>query len=134
MMDKFNKLADKKDDPNATSPATPDPDLALEQGQIAEESLVDLQKQKERIQTLFQYNNVISSYMAAKTEGEDTELSYQRDIELDGMSKFGDEKEKEKYEEYSKILSDDNARASSGNEQMEVNVDFIEEIMLGDSE
>lgn len=131
MMEKFNRLTKKK------PPGVPPGESFEEaQGVIAAESLDNLDKQKETIQTLFQYNNVISSYMGAKVKGADdgdlVELSYQRDIELEGMKEFGDEDQQEKYETYSERFQDDEARVSSGNEKMDVNVQFIDS-MLGNA-
>lgn len=135
MMDKFNRLTKKDDDP--TAPATASTSDELTDAELATENIENIAKQKETIQTLFQYNNVISSYMSAKVgEGEDaeeTELSYQRDIELQGMSEFGEEESKAKAEEYTKMFEDENARSSSGNEQMNVDLNFID-TLLGNKE
>lgn len=134
MMDKFNRLTNK--DPKA--PAKPGADnFKIDEGNLATESISNLEKQKETIQTLFQYNNVISSYMSAKIgEGDDaksTELSYQRDIELEGMSEFGDKNEKQKYENYKEMFKDEKSRKTSGNEQMNVDINFIDSL-LGNKE
>lgn len=135
MMDKFNRLTKKDDDPAAPAAASTSDELT--DAELATENIENIAKQKETIQTLFQYNNVISSYMSAKVgEGEDaeeTELSYQRDIELQGMSEFGEEETKAKAEEYTKMFEDENARESSGNEQMNVDLNFIDSL-LGNKE
>ncbi len=136
MMEKFNRLTQKNNDPAAPGAPVAD-NFEQDKNVLAVESIDNIEKQKETIQTLFQYNNVISSYMSATIgEGEDaesTELSYQRDIELEGMTKFGDESTQEKYEEYDKLLNQEDSRASSGNEQMNVDVNFIDSL-LGNTE
>lgn len=128
MMEKFNQIRSKNSSGNSSQ------DIAQQEAQIATESLASLEKQKEKIQTLFQYNNVISSYMSAQLgEGEDaekTDLSYIRQYELEGMSgEFGDEETKAQYEDYSQNFEDDNARSASGNEQMNVDLGFIDSLL-----
>ena len=129
MMDKYNRIKEEK---NAAG-ASAGPSIEEQEGQIAEESISNLEKQKERIQTLFQYNNVISSYMSAELgDGEDaekTDLSYIRQYELEGMNEFGNEDTKAKYDEYSKTLQGDDDRSASGNEQMSVDLGFIDSLL-----
>lgn len=131
MMDKYNRLTKRDDD---TPPPASKKD-ELTESDLAKENIENLAKQKETIQTLFQYNNVISSYMSAQIgEGEDaekTELSYQRDIELKGMSEFGDDEAKTA--EYTELLEDDSSSSGSGNEQMNVDLNFID-TLLGNKE
>jgi hypothetical protein len=126
MMDKFKQLTDKpQNSPNSN-------DNGLDANKVATDNILELEKQKERIQTLFQYNNVISSYLSAqfkdsdgKVTGEATDLSYIRQIEMKGLNE-------EKRTEYEASLGESSGGQKKGT-SIQVDLKFID-TLLGNSQ
>ncbi len=127
MMDKYNKTRDAgKGAPTDEAKATAKAEALAD---VAKSNVVNMEKEKEKLETLLQYNNILTSYLGATIgSGDDkveTTLSYQRQIELDqGNDEFVD-----KYETY---FDDQGASQSTENTNLQVDLNFIDSL-LGNS-
>jgi hypothetical protein len=93
-----------------------------------------MEKEKEKLETLLQYNNILTSYLGATIDDgkdkTDTSLSYQRQIEMDLAKKSGDD---EFVDEYSKFFDNGQEAQSTQDANLQVDINFIDSL-LGNEE
>ena len=130
MMEKFNKLTKKKKLADGSMQEDTSADLV----KVAEDTLVNIKNQKDRIETMVQYNNIITSYMSAKLgDGDDakeTSLSYQRDIEMEHFKDKASDDEKQRVKDYDGYfeVNDDNS-SNTDNKSLTVDLGFIDTLL-----
>lgn len=130
MMEKYKKLT--QPDPNATNQGSQSNDQQLVK--TAEETIANMEQQKAKIKTLVQYNNIITSYMGASIgEGDnkqDTELTYQREIEMDNLAKSKDQKDIDNVATYNEYFKDSSqGQSGSANTNLQVDLNFIDSLL-----
>lgn len=125
MMEKFNKLTKSPSTTSSSTAPTENEDLSL----VAEETISKMENEQERMETMFQYNNIITSYMEAKLgDGKDAEtqsLTYQREIEMGHFKEKATEDEQERAQKYEGYFDDETSKStSSGTDAQSLSVDL----------
>jgi len=132
MMDKYNQTrnlvtSSMSDEEKTTAKAS-------KLTEVAKSNIVNMEKEKEKLETLLQYNNILTSYLGATIDDgkdkTDTSLSYQRQIEMDLAKKSGDD---EFVDEYSKFFDNGQEAQSTQDANLQVDINFIDSL-LGNEE
>lgn len=105
--------------------------------QEAEKNVANMEQQKDKIKTLVQYNNIVTSYLSGTLKAEGStepgtvqELTYQREIELDNLSGSKDKTAQEEYKNYSQYFKADAATAKgSDRTNFQVDLNFIDTLL-----
>lgn len=81
---------------------------------IAEDQINELEDSKERVETLFNYTNIVSSYVQLKNEeGEGRGNNMAREIEEKGYSEYASDQR----QEYEEFFDDNEGESNSGSDQ-----------------
>lgn len=137
MEEKFARTKDLKDAEGNVKEAQED-NFQKEIGNIAKENIVNMEKEKERIQTLIQYSNVLSSYLGAQISGGDEEdntettLAYQRQIELE-HAKNDKSEANQQFATDEEYFNGEEVSQSTENANLQVDLAFIDSL-LGNTE
>jgi hypothetical protein len=135
MMEKFNRLTKKA--PINNQPTSASDAEILE---IAQDTISNKENQNDRIETMVQYNNIITSYMEAgfdtngdgKADGDKISLTYQRDIEMNKFKELSKDSDAAQtasdYEKYFDDQQGDTA-ASTANSSLSIDIDFIDGLL-----
>lgn len=107
MNDRFYSLTKKKSDKADDAAAT-----VSDIKKVAEDQVAEIQQHKDRLETLFNYSNIVSSYLQAKDEqGEVSQNTRARQIEIQGLKEH-DQDEAQNYEMYFSDSEDSNSDAT----------------------
>ena len=125
MKERFYALTKKKkESKNADDSLATNADLA----NVAEARVEEIEQQKDRLETLYNYSNIVSSYLQAKDKDDKTtENTRARQIELEGINKFGEDAEKQTYEQY--FSQTEESKDSASDASISAQGEFIDNIL-----
>jgi hypothetical protein len=135
MMEKFNRLTKKPTANNQTSAAATDAEIL----EIAQDTISSMENQSDRIETMVQYNNIITSYLEAgfdtngdgKADGDKVSLTYQRDIEMNKFKELSkDSDAAQTASDYETYFDDQQGDTpSTANSSLSIDIDFIDGLL-----
>ncbi len=101
MQKRFENLTTKApEDSNEVSGDASAVSSAPKKEEVAKNNLEEMKQRKERLETLFNYSNIVSSYLTVSDgKGHETQNTRARDIETKGIEEYAPD-EKEAYDEY----------------------------------
>jgi hypothetical protein len=133
MMDKYNQT--RNIDTTGMSAEEKTNAKASKLTDIAKSNIVNMEKEKEKLETLLQYNNILTSYLGATIDDgkdkTDTYLSYQRQIEMDQAKKSGDT---EFVDEYSPFFNSGPETQSTQDANLQIDINFIDSLLGNEEE